>query len=158
MVNEFLGEAAHRQPAVPQTFNMASLLNELQTVPHHPPLHQQQQQHTHAHHVPALDEGEALKLTQVCRVVSYLCCCVQMWEWRNGWRNFHRCPLRLKHQDQVGDLAYHAFTSYLHMYVSTFTHVYVLMLILLHVSAASEESWVREFEQRRQEQSEEWLV
>ena len=44
MVNEFLGEGVpHRQPAVPQSFNMASLLNEIQAVPHQPHLHQHQQ-------------------------------------------------------------------------------------------------------------------
>ena len=61
MVNEFLGEGVpHRQPAVPQTFNMASLLNEIQTVPHHhhqrhhqPPPGALQQQGTSVH------DGEA---------------------------------------------------------------------------------------------------
>ena len=58
MVSEFLGEGARHRPTVPQTFNMASLLNELQAspAPHHP----LPQQHAEPHHSPAVHNGEAM--------------------------------------------------------------------------------------------------
>lgn len=58
MVSEFLGDGARHRPTVPQTFNMASLLNELQAspAPHHPLPEQQAQ----AHHGPAIHNGEAM--------------------------------------------------------------------------------------------------
>ena len=74
MVNEFLGEGVpHRQPAVPQTYNMASLLSEIQAVPHHhhhqPPPGALQQQHRQT---PQQHDGETRKRLEILHVCAKL--------------------------------------------------------------------------------------